>query len=95
MLSHMAADKTSGECTITAAADGKIYILARANKRNAEALKGWMRETSAKVTYATHDPEKPGILSLYFKDVKAGQKITLPASADFAGLTVISTKINY
>ena len=95
MLSHMAADKTSGECTITAAADGKIYILARANKRNAEALKGWMRETSAKVTYATHDPEKPGILSLYFKDVKAGQKIILPASADFAGFTVISTKINY
>ena len=95
MLSHQAANKTPGECTVTAAAAGKVYILARTSKRNSECLNGWKRESNAKVTYATNDPEKPGILSLYYKEVKAGQKITLPVTTDFAGFTVISTKINY
>lgn len=95
MLSQTASNESPRSCKVTAEKDGKIYVLARYNKKNDQYMKDWTIDKSTVVKYATNDPAKPGVVYLYTKDVKAGQTVALPQTIDFAGATLISEKISY
>lgn len=92
-LAQNAAHRGAEKCVVEALEDGAFYVLARYNKTNNYALRGWTIDKTAQVRYATNDPENPGILYVYSRNVKKGERITLPASTDFAGLVVISDNI--
>ena len=69
--------------------------MARRNKHTAEDLKDWIREPDSEIRYTTHDKSKPGILDIYYKEVKAAETIDLPMSGDFAGMTLLAADIEY
>ena len=69
--------------------------MARRNKYTAADLKGWTREPDSEVRYTTHDKSKPGILDIYYKEVKSGDRVSLPVTDDFAGMTLIAAEIEY
>lgn len=95
MLAHEAGQKLGQRCTVTAGSDGRIYLVARRNKYTAADLKGWTREPDSEVRYTTHDKSKPGILDIYYKEVKSGDRVSLPVTDDFAGMTLIAAEIEY
>lgn len=95
MLVHSALKDEVQHCRVTAAEKGRIYIAVRSNSTTATALDGWKPERNSEIRYTTHDKEKPGILHIYYKDVKAGQTIALPETKDFAGVTLLAAKIEY
>ncbi len=96
MLTH---DAGLGEqmltCQVTALEKCRIYIALRRNNNTAGVLKGWKPERDDEIRYTTHDKNKPGILAIYYRDVKAGETITLPRTKDFAGVTLLAPKIVY
>lgn len=95
MLAHDAGQKLGLRCTVTAVSDGRVYLVARRNKHTAEDLKDWIREPDSEIRYTTHDKSKPGILDIYYKEVKAAETIDLPMSGDFAGMTLLAADIEY
>lgn len=92
---HQASNTESVKGTITASSAGKIYILARSNDRTREGLAGWKQEKNSEVRYETNDPAKPGILYLFSRKVKAGEKVEFPDFIDFAGATLVASSIDY
>lgn len=82
-------------CKVTAREKCRIYIAVRRNSYTADALNGWKPERDDEIRYTTHDKSKPGILGIYYRDVKAGESVTLPRTKDFAGVTLLAPKIDY
>lgn len=95
MLVHAAVKDGVQHCRVTATGNGRIYLVARRNSVTSADLAGWKPERNAEIRYATHDRNKPGILFIYSKQVKAGQTVTLPQTKDFAGVTLIASKIEF
>lgn len=95
MLVHAALKDEVQRCRVTVAEKGRIYIAVRNNSITASDLDGWKPERNSEIRYTTHDKNKPGILCVYYKDVKAGQTIALPETKDFAGVTLLAAKIEY
>lgn len=95
MLVHSAIKDEVQHCKVTAAEKGRIYIAVRSNSITAADLNGWKAERDSELRYTTHDKNKPGILYIYYKDVKSGQTIALPETKDFAGVTLLAAKIEY
>lgn len=77
---------------ITSPKGGEVRILARNNKRTAEALKGWTVDPSLTMKYTTRDPQKPGILNVWTRSFKKGESVTIELT-DFPGVTVIAPEI--
>ena len=77
---------------ITSPKGGEVRILARNNKRTAEALKGWTVNPSLTLKYTTRDPQKPGILNVWTRSFKKGESVTIELT-DFPGVTVIAPEI--
>ena len=77
---------------ITSPKDDEVRILARNNKRTAEALKGWTVDPSLTLKYTTRDPQKPGILNVWTRSFKKGEAVTIELT-DFPGVTVIAPEI--
>ena len=82
-------------CKVTAREKCRIYIAVRRNSHTADVLNGWKPERDDEIRYTTHDKSKPGILGIYYRDVKAGESVTLPRTKDFAGVTLLAPKIVY
>lgn len=95
MLVHAAIKGQVQHCKVTAAEKGRLYIAVRRNSITSADLGGWKPERNSEIRYTTHDKAKPGILYIYYKDVKAGQAVTLPETKDFAGVTLLAAKIEY
>lgn len=95
MLVHAALKNQVQHCKVTAAEKGRLYIAVRRNSITSGDLGGWKPERNSEIRYTTHDKAKPGILYIYYKDVKAGQTVTLPETRDFAGVTLLAAKIEY
>ena len=95
MLAHKAGPNAGMRCEVTVSSSGRVYLMARRNSITAADLQGWKRERNSEVRYTTHDKNKPGILDLYFKEVKAGEKVVLPTTKDFAGMTLLAAEIDY
>lgn len=80
-------------CSVTPAADGLVYIIARKNERTAEDLFGWREVKNSEVTYSTSKGDVS--LKIFSKKAKAGKKIEIPQTKDFCGITFIAKKIDY
>lgn len=80
-------------CSVTPAADGLVYIIARKNERTAEDLFGWREVKNSEVTYSTSKGDVS--LKIFSKKAKAGKKIEIPQTKDFCGITLIAKKIDY
>ena len=80
-------------CSVTPAADGLGYIIARKNERTAEDLFGWREVKNSEVTYSTSKGDVS--LKIFSKKAKAGKKIEIPQTKDFCGITLIAKKIDY
>lgn len=80
-------------CSVTPAADGLVYIIARKNERTAEDLFGWREVKNSEVTYSTSKGDVS--LNIFSKKAKAGKKIEIPQTKDFCGITLIAKKIDY
>lgn len=79
--------------SVTPAADGLVYIIARKNERTAEDLFGWREVKNSEVTYSTSKGDVS--LKIFSKKAKAGKKIEIPQTKDFCGITLIAKKIDY
>ena len=80
-------------CSVTPAADGLVYIIARKNEWTAEDLFGWREVKNSEVTYSTSKGDVS--LKIFSKKAKAGKKIEIPQTKDFCGITLIAKKIDY
>ena len=80
-------------CSVTPAADGLVYIIARKNERTAEDLFGWREVKNSEVTDSTSKGDVS--LKIFSKKAKAGKKIEIPQTKDFCGITLIAKKIDY
>lgn len=95
MLAHAATNTDVQHCKVSVREQGRIYIAVRRNSTTSAALAGWKPERNAEIRYTTREAKKPGILSIFYKDVKAGQSIALPETTDFAGVSLLAAKIEY
>ena len=82
-------------CKVTAREKCRIYIAVRRNSHTADALNGWKPERDDEIRYTTHDKSKPGILGIYYRDVKAGESVTLPPHQGFRRSDASAPKIVY
>ncbi len=95
MLAHEANNVEALEYKVTSATKGRIYIAVRQNSRTETGLSGWKQLDDSRIVYTTNGNSKPGILFIYYKEVKAGQTVRLPEVVDFASVTLLAPKIVY
>lgn len=95
MLSHDATNTEALKCKATADVKGRIYIAVRQNSRTEDGLIGWKQLRDSRIVYTTNGNSKPGVLYIYYKNVKPGQAVRLPEVIDFAGVTLLAPEIKY
>ena len=94
-LAHEANNTDALEYKVTSQSKGRIYIAVRQNSRTEAGLAGWKQLKDSRIVYTTNGNSKPGILYIYYRNIKPGQTVTLPEVIDFASVTLLAPKIVY
>lgn len=89
MLSIAGGAQEPRAVTVTADEAGTVYVLARHNKIVDPLMEGWNCDLNNKTVYQTGNPEKPGILVLYYRKFSKGETAVIDIP-DFAGAVVVA-----